>query len=404
MFTFRQSSEFLDPISFFLLFISNLFFCMVILKQWKARISNILLPLIYPILCTASVIFVGKIANEPTAYIALFIFSMLSLLILLKVSLEESILLSTFQIFHMIFAKSIVAGAMSLILQKNMYQLFQVAQYEQLIMAIAHGVLVVLFFIYYLTFNKKKISTFFLCKGQVYNVMITHIIISIYMLFKSYNFYFNLDLIWFSVEQIFTAIILYSLFMISFKFSVLISNLMQNQIRLKNQNYKILCEAANFEAFSEELKEDSNISKSKILNAFFAEFKNICKFENIKLNIEGHIPENINISENELHEMLSSALKNSIEASLKITNKNDRKIDIKFFEENKNFKIEIKNIYAKKPNFNNGIIQSSKSNIELEGLGIGYIKQVLNKNKGKIGYKVDVNNKTFILNLILNLK
>lgn len=402
--TFRQSSEFLDTISFFLLFISNLFFCLLILKHWKARLLNILLPLIYPILCTFAVILVGKIANEPSAYIVLFICSMISLLILLKVRLEESIFLSVFQLFHMIFVKSVIAGSMSLILEKNMYQLLQVSQYEQLIMCIAHGLLVIMFLIYYITFNSKKVDAFFLCKGQVYFVMIIHIIISIYILFKCYNFYFNLDLIWFSVEQVFTAIALYALFMIVLRFSIRISNLIQNEMRIKNQNFRILSQVANFEQLDQELKEKWNISDFKTINAFFYEFDNICKSQDINFKIDGKLLENIKIEEKDLHEILSCTLKNSLEANLKIQEKTNRNIEICFIQQEKDFKIEIKNTYAKKPVLNNGIIQSTKTITELEGLGFGYIKQVLNKNKGKLKFDIDDFNKTFILDLILKLK
>ncbi|MDE6357470.1 MAG: hypothetical protein K2L15_02645, partial [Eubacteriales bacterium] len=172
--TFRQSSHFLDPIGFFLLIISNLFFSLLVLKHWKSRLTSILLIIIYPILCTLAVIQITKVANEPSAYIALFMVSMVSLLILVKVRLEEAIFLSVFQSFHMIFVKGVAAGAMSLIEEKNMYQLFQVVQYEQLIICIAHALLATLFCIYYLTFNKKKMSAFFISKGQVYYVSLIH--------------------------------------------------------------------------------------------------------------------------------------------------------------------------------------------------------------------------------------
>lgn len=444
----REASSFLDPIGFFLLLIGNLFFSLIVLKRWKGRILNILLPLIYPIACTAGVIFTAKkftVGNEPASYVVLFIVSMVLLILLVKIRLEEAIFLSIFQTFHIVFSKSLAAGALSLFYEKNMFQLFQVDQYTQLITCVAHGILATLFCIYYLSFNAKKMSAFFLCKGQVYYVMIIHIMLALYLLFNCYNFYFNLDLIWFSVEQVYTCIVLYAIYFLVLRFGVRMSNLLQNEIRQKNQDFTILHQVSNFTAVentndflslysstSSSLKELINndnkidaldkiktldnkcksiinednlsVSSSKTINSLFYEFNNICNLKNITVEGNYSFNDNINIDEKDLHGILSALLKNALEATLKLNEENKRNISINTEQKEKEFIIKISNTYSKKPKVDNGYLESSKKYTEIEGLGIGYVEQVLAKNKGKFKFSIDNKNKLFNVEIKLKLK
>ena len=444
----REASSFLDPIGFFLLLIGNLFFSLIVLKRWKGRILNILLPVIYPISCTAAVIFTAKkltVGNEPASYVVLFIVSMVLLILLVKIRLEEAIFLSIFQTFHIVFSKSLAAGAMSLIYEKNMFQLFQVDQYTQLITCAAHGILAALFCLYYLTFTGKKMSAFFLCKGQVYYVMIIHIMLALYLLFNCYNFYFNLDLIWFSVEQVYTCIVLYTIYFLVLRFGIRISSLLQNEIRQKNQDFAILHQVSNFNvaentndfinlyststanlkelinndkkidalekinALDKKLKSISveninTVSSSSILNSLFYEFNNICKLKNVKLEGNYNFTDNLNIDEKELHEVLSALLKNALEATLKLTEESKRNITINTEAKEKEFVITISNTYNKKPKVDNGYLESSKKYTEIEGLGIGYVEQTLKKNKGKFKFKINNKEKIFTAEVALKLK
>ena len=444
----REASSFLTQIGFFLLLISNLFFSLIVLKRWKGRILNILLPAIYPLVCTIAVIFTSKaitVANEPTSYVVLFIVSLILLILLVKIRLEEAIFLSIFQTFHIVFAKSLTAGAMSLFYEKNMFQLFQVEQYSQIITCISYGLLTGLFCFYYLTFNAKKMSAFFLCKGQVYYVMIIHIMLALYLLFNCYKFYFNLDLIWFSVEQVYTSIVLYTIYFLVLRFGVRVASLLQNEIRKKNQDFTLMHQISNlntaenyidftnlYSTLSASLKESINsdnkidalekiktldnkckgineidinaISSSKMINALFFEFNNICKLKNIKLEGNYSFSDNLKIEEKELHEMLSILLKNSLEATLKLTEENKRSITINTEEKDKSFIIKISNTYNRKPKVDNGYLESSKRYTEIEGLGIGYVEQVLAKNHGNFKFKIDSKNKVFHTESTLKLK
>ncbi len=433
----REASSFLTQIGFFLLLISNLFFSLIVLKRWKGRIVNILLPAIYPIVCTVAVVLTSKtiiFINEPTSYVVLFIVSLILLILLLKIRLEEAIFLSIFQTFHIIFTKSLTAGAMSLFYEKNMFQLFQVEQYSQIITCISYGLLAAMFCIYYLTFNTKKMSAFFLCKGQVYYVMIIHIMLALYLLFNCYKFYFNLDLIWFSIEQVYTSIVLYTIYFLVLRFGVRISSLLQNELRKKNQDFALMHQLSNLNATedyidftnlysssSASLKECINsdnkidalekiktldnkyksinnldinlISSSKLINALFFEFSNICKLKNIKIEGAFSFSDNLKIEEKDLHEMLSILLKNSLESTLKLTEENKKIITINTEERNKDFIIKISNGYNRKPKVDNGYLESSKRYTEIEGLGIGYIEQILSKNNGNFKFKIDTKSK-----------
>ncbi|WP_317366325.1 GHKL domain-containing protein [uncultured Tyzzerella sp.] len=444
----REASSFLDPIGFFLLLIGNLFFSLIVLKRWKGRILNILLPVIYPVTCTASVIFTAKsltVANEPASYIVLFIVSMVLLIFLVKIRLEEAIFLSIFQTFHIVFSKSLAAGLLSLFYEKNMFQLFQVDQYTQLITCFAHGILATLFCIYYLAFNSKRISAFFLCKGQVYYVMIIHIMLALYLLFNCYNFYFNLDLIWFSVEQVYTCLVLYAVYFLVLRFGVRMSSLLQNEIRNKKQDFTILQQVSNFVAAEksneflslystssvslkelinsdnkidslEEIKkldnklktiinEDNNtVSSSKTINSLFYEFNNICNFKQINFEGNYYFGNNIDIEEKDLHQILSILLTNALEASLKLPENSKKTISLSTEQKDENFILKISNTYNKKPKVDNGYLESSKRYTEIEGLGIGYVVQVLSKNKGKFNFKIDYKNKIFIAEVKLKIK
>lgn len=443
----RESSAFLDPISFCLLLISNLFFSLLILKRWKGRILNILIPIIYPLACTFAVIYTAKTvatASEPTSYVVLFIVSLVLLILLVKMRLEEAIFLSIFQTFHIVFAKSIVAGCMSIFYKKNMFQLFQVAQYTQLICCLSFGLMAILFCIYYLTFNKRKMDAFFVSKGQVYYVMIIHIMLALYLLFKCYNFYFNLDLIWFSVEQVYTSLTLYLVYFFVLRFGVRLSSLNQYQIREKRQDFEALNQVANFvqmqdaNAFlssykdvSAEIKkelsanktaealeelnsldnkfkalniEDKKYSDMRLINALIQEFANVCKLKNIELNADFFIPNTINIEEKQLHMLLSILLRNSLESCLKIKEEQNRKINISNEQTEKDFIFKISNTFNKKPVVDNGYLQTSKPYSELEGLSIGYLEEALIKLKGKFKFKIDANQKMFFAELTLKNK
>lgn len=441
----REFSSTLNTINFCLLLTSNLFFALIMLKKWKGRILDIIVPIIYPVLCTVCIIYCTKhisVINEPSSYVILFIISLVSLIILLKVSLEEAIFLSVFQVFHIIFTKGISAGVMSLMLRKNMFQLFQVEQYAQLISTLAYCIMVVLFMLYFFFINKKKLHSFFLCKGQVSYVLILHILITIYLLFKCYNFHYNLDLIWFSVDQVYTSILLYTMYFLVLKFATRISSLLQNELRYKTQNFKILNQLSSYLMYKEtgefvslyeekskgikqliktdkkdEVLEDidildkklgsisranfKKISSIEIINALFYEFSANCVFKDIPLTGEYFFPENLIINDKTLHEILSCLLKNSFEANLKIAEKKNRNITINTTQEDDTFKITIENPYEDKPKLNNGKPQTSKVYTEIEGLGIGYITQALEKTKASFGFTINSEEKKFISEIIL---
>ncbi|MBP9988506.1 MAG: GHKL domain-containing protein, partial [Ruminococcus sp.] len=124
----------------------------------------------------------------------------------------------------------------------------------------------------------------------------------------------------------------------------------------------------------------------------------VAKQNDIEINFDGTIPAS-GITNNDLCTVLSNALDNAIEGSVKCS---PCSINIKSFESRDGFIIEIKNPVNKQINIKDNKITSSKRSKKNHGFGIENIKTVAERNNGFV--KLECKNNIFIIKIALMFK
>lgn len=131
---------------------------------------------------------------------------------------------------HTMCIKGIVIGVFALILQKNLYQIITVS--DRHLTAIIVTMVIKLFapVLYRNSEVRRRFLTLFRSDKEVESVLLQHVALFIIMLFFSYNYYYNLDLIWFTMSQIILSALILVLYYITLYYGVRISNFLENEI------------------------------------------------------------------------------------------------------------------------------------------------------------------------------
>lgn len=407
------------------------------------HILTIFITLLMGLLLSLSVTY---IPNLPATYMIAFICESLFLAYSFKLTMLQSYLCSSFYVFHMISLKGIIIGSMSLILKENSFQVLSDPNLKYLSIILVQLMMTTVFLIYRKRMNVKNIRNFLISKKQVTLVLICHLTLTIYMMFSSFTFYYNLDLVWVSIAQILTGVILGVSYIVILSYGIGIADLLQHKLRdqkqldtiqyqLRQQNSMLRIEEVlnNFkhdyreqmiaiEYFIDNHKVDEakeelhknyiqqlnslpqtkKYSNNVILNSLFIDRQAICDEKNIKMDVLLFLPPFLSLSEKECHEMFRILTENAIEANDKVT---ERKKYLKIKSDiDKNWlSVVIENPYRDVIHFEEGRPVSKEPRNENEGLGLIYIEEMLMDSGDMIRYKVDKENKTFKVIILLHI-
>lgn len=205
------------------------FKCVSIL--WKPTIKTLYVPILIGALIMTGIEFVGvAYLNEPFAYVVSAISCFLLLKYFFYISFYEAFFASLLFVFQTMCLKGMVAGTMSLLLGKNTFQLFSLDYYTLLISGIADLFKLMIFIYIKKEVKKDKYRVFLSSEEEVLTILFAHIGIFLFMLFHSYNYYYNLDLIWFSISQVLVSALMFLVYALIFNFGVRTANLIQRDL------------------------------------------------------------------------------------------------------------------------------------------------------------------------------
>lgn len=132
--------------------------------------------------------------------------------------------------FHTMCIKGIVIGLLAFMLQKNLYQIISVPSRHLAAITITMVLKMGTPLVYKNPKLQNGFRTLFRSENELEAVLLQHGALFIIMLFFSYNYYYNLDLIWFTIAQIILSVLMLILYYLTLYYSVRISNLLENEL------------------------------------------------------------------------------------------------------------------------------------------------------------------------------
>ena len=135
-------------------------------------------------------------------------------------------------------------------------------------------------------------------------------------------------------------------------------------------------------------KEKFNLVNSGniITDAVFNQYKELCDKDNIGFEISGKLPENFNMAETDLCELLSNLISNAYEAALK-SEKERRIVSIEIRNSDEDIFIDVSNSVNGEVMFKNGLPVTDKPDRKNHGFGVENILEVVERNGGYIEWK-----------------
>lgn len=382
--------------------------------------------------------------NIPLLYITSFVGGILLFSYIFKFVMFQSYLCSCFILFHLIAAKGITIGVMSIVLGENSFMVLENETTEMLSIIISQILTIVMMFIYIKLVNVKEARTFLLNKKQLTNTLICHLTITLFMLFNSFTFYYNLDLIWISVAQILVGVILYFVYIIILHYGIKTADLIQHKLRdqyqldtiqtqMRQQNSLLrMTEIINvfkhdyrehmltiedhienkrYKEALQEVKKDylyhlsqlpqtTKFSNNIILNSLLIDRKGLC--DSLHIPMEGLLfyPRDLSISEKEYHEVIHILSDNAIEANEKVE-KERRYISIKSHVDDQWLSIMIENPYEGIVLFENNLPVSSLD-YDGNGMGLIYVEELIEERQGVLRF--DTDNNIFKVTLLIRIE
>ena len=197
---------------------------------WETKVSNIFF-------CSFSGVAIGFtiwsslfLDNEILFYLILLLLSFSLLKLFIHITYSQAMFATITVTIHLMSAKGIIVGLLSLFLKKNLYQIITVES-TALVSLVLALILTNVFLAMYSSKEKRKlIVVLFNTESELTRLI--HILSSlfIFMLFYSYNYYYNLDLVWFSMAQVILSALVLILYFQALSYSLRISNLLEVEL------------------------------------------------------------------------------------------------------------------------------------------------------------------------------
>ena len=231
--------------------ISSYFNLNIAKYYWETKVSNIFF-------CSFSAIAIGFtiwssifLDNEILFYLILFFVEFILLKLFTHITYSQATFATITVTLNLMSAKGIVVGLLSLFLKKNLYQIITVESTSILSLVLA-SILTNIFLAIYSSKEKRKlIAVLFNTESELTRLI--HILSSlfIFMLFYSYNYYYNLDLVWFSMAQVILSALVLILYFQVLSYSLRISNLLEVELYHKQVESHLNIQLAQYQNHKE---------------------------------------------------------------------------------------------------------------------------------------------------------
>lgn len=376
--------------------IGAVFFVGMILKFKAPRFSLIVVCSIIAVITGGCTWHFAFIDNKIISYLVVLIIEVFLLKTLIHFKWQQAIFSGIFDVFHLICSEGIATGILALILKKNLYQIVTVTESSLIALIIAMVIKSILYFIYGFAINRNEFQSLFRSDKELETVVLQDSAIFVFMLFGCYNYYYNLDLIWFTVVQILLSILTLVLFMMVFHYGMRVSYMIENdvhnelvreQLRLQlSQHVSYQNTFADIDTFKRQFREDILTMEQLIDDGNIKELRKIANDKMPRL-LE-MLPEKKEFSNNEVVNALllswyqqCSARKINFQALIFVASELSEKQ-----KEFSDLLIEIKDLYCSLT------LQVNGGHIKIEGKNIKtrFVLQVSGSYSGSITERSDL--------------
>ncbi|MEG1426651.1 MAG: GHKL domain-containing protein [Oscillospiraceae bacterium] len=335
--------------------------------------------------------------------------------------------------FHTIVIRGITLGAISLILRKNMYQILQSDNLYSISLAAAMFFMALFLFFFNRNVDVPKIKLLLNNPGQLRFMSTAETIMLSFLLFASYSYYYNLDLVWFTLFHLLTCIMVMISFYVVFAMSLRtvvwmeeelnngqIREQMQKQVRRHERTQQLeenirkynhdfnkvlrtvntLLQANNAPEAQRLLNEmglevnknteqnkiySNNIAADSILSELFSD----CSSSHIAFEGECFVPEGIRLTELELCRVLNNLCANALEACTKQPDTDKKWISLHTQLRGKQWVLCLKNSFDGNILLTENELLTTKRNKDYHGLGIKSIHSLVENANGFCQIQVD---------------
>ncbi|MEG0179598.1 MAG: hypothetical protein RR424_02935 [Oscillospiraceae bacterium] len=256
---------------------------------WKPKISVLFPCIVGATILSAVNIGCSFLNNEPATHLIHVFAYFLLFKLLFHISSAEAAFTGVFSTFNLMCWRGIISGIISLIMKKNTFQVLSVDLYSLIISTLAVVITLFVLLYYKSPAHFLRMKVFFSCQNELNTVLSLQAALGLFMLFNSYNNYYNLDIIWFSLAQISTPAIMFVIYIMIFNYGIKIANLLQKELWQENLTEQIKLRFAHRQTYQktfEKISEFKHVYRENMVAANYCLEKNDIKALTEILNVK----------------------------------------------------------------------------------------------------------------------
>lgn len=310
-------------------------YCLTASHYWKPKMNKYLFCVLGAIIVGTSTWGGFQLGNEVAAYLIIISIEIIFYKFFTHITWIQATFLGLTSIFHTICIKGITVGIFSFMLKKNLYQVITNSDWSMMVLTATMLIKIVFLSYHFKQTTRKKLRTLFLSEEELISVLCQHGALFIFMLFYSYNYYYNLDLVWFSFAQMLLSTLMLVLYYLILNYGIRVSHLLENELYRDIISKQLKTQLSQYQSYKDTLSKielfrqtyqetelkiqrlmDSNdtramkslfhntfanlieqlpkrreYSNTEMLNAFIFEWDNECSSSGITLEALIHIPD-----------------------------------------------------------------------------------------------------------------
>lgn len=193
--------------------------------------------------------------NEILSYLVLLAGQTLLLKLFIHLNWCQAVFAGIFDTLHLICIKGITIGIVAVLLRKNLYQVITNPRFFLLVLLVTMLLQSFLYWFYGRFLDRKKFQLLFNLEAELESVVLQHGALFVFMLFYSYNYYYNLDLVWFSLAQTLLSLLILVLYFLILSYGTRVSYLLEHDIHNELLRQQLKLQLSQYSSYQQMLSE-----------------------------------------------------------------------------------------------------------------------------------------------------
>ncbi len=306
------------------------FFCNWLMSLFDCSKKPILIMLAFGLLMTVGTSALTiYITNEPLKYLCFMVLAAALIALFMRPGVYGTLTGALFFALQYMISRAIALGGLSVYTNRNMYQLLQEVSYVNTAELITWVLLLVMILIYMMAMDSKWFSSIHHSETQMFYLTSVSGVLCLYMLFQCYNYYYNMEMVWFSISQIVTACLVQGMQFITIHYAQQVSQMsMQKEKKADGRGqsamYRLVHDLRTEGA--EKIDMPASFSSQPELDAVLMECYASCRVSSIAFDAEADLP--AEADKTKLHS-ISAILAEMLDCALTMSRRTERSAYIK---------------------------------------------------------------------------